>query len=308
MFGAPYHPNLGDLAQTLAINAIVNDLDRKLVSVDSITIKYFNIELINKFIKHNDILLLHSGYHFVDHHPEFFNYLRIAQICKFNRIIVLPQTYNLINPINISKFKDSFSSNRITFIARDPVSYHKINDLGIQFNLRLHPDLVTYFINKPIMTANPPSTFEKKMRIACILRNDLEKKIDDQSVEVELVKNQNISYDVFDTNVTASVWLIDIAKRSLLLKFLGNLKKYDVIVTDRYHGMIFSVLCRKPVIVLPTNDHKIETGAKFLSSHSNIVKYCTDIKEVSNHILELRNSMGDVTVQLPYSDIHTILK
>jgi len=205
-------------------------------------------------------------------------------------------------------FTNSFSCNRVTFIARDIVSFKKINELKLKLELRLHADLVTYFIQKPLILPNPPMAFIRKLRIACILRNDLEKKINETDLKTELNKNSDIIYDVFDTNVRASVWLIDLAKRQLLVKFLKNLLEYDCIVTDRYHGMIFSVMCRKPVVVLPTNDHKIETGAKFLSEHSNFVKYCNDLTIINDVIRVCDKIKHDVTVTLPQSDIHDILK
>lgn len=39
--------------------------------------------------------------------------------------------------------------------------------------------------------------------------------------------------------------------------------KYKVVITDRYHGTIFSLVACTPVIVLKTTDHKVITGAEW---------------------------------------------
>ena len=36
---------------------------------------------------------------------------------------------------------------------------------------------------------------------------------------------------------------------------------YKVIITDRYHGTIFSLAANTPVIIIKTSDHKVVTGA-----------------------------------------------
>lgn len=36
---------------------------------------------------------------------------------------------------------------------------------------------------------------------------------------------------------------------------------YKVVITDRYHGTIFSLIANTPVIIIKSTDHKVTTGA-----------------------------------------------
>ena len=41
--------------------------------------------------------------------------------------------------------------------------------------------------------------------------------------------------------------------------------RYKLVITDRYHGTIFSLVANTPVIVIKTNDHKVTTGVEWFN-------------------------------------------
>ncbi|WP_082026255.1 polysaccharide pyruvyl transferase family protein [Prevotella pectinovora] len=43
---------------------------------------------------------------------------------------------------------------------------------------------------------------------------------------------------------------------------LQQFAKYQVVITDRYHGTIFSQIVNTPVIVISSTDHKLRSGVK----------------------------------------------
>ena len=50
---------------------------------------------------------------------------------------------------------------------------------------------------------------------------------------------------------------------SELEKTLDFFASHKVVITDRYHGTIFSMISNTPVIVITTNDHKVKTGTEW---------------------------------------------
>ena len=78
------------------------------------------------------------------------------------------------------------------------------------------------------------------------------------------------------------------------IKFYSQFK---MIVTDRYHGMIFALIANTPVIVLPSTDHKLSSGVKWfptelyrnISFENSIDKICVLAKKVHNEEKDYTN-------------------
>jgi pyruvyl transferase EpsI len=66
-------------------------------------------------------------------------------------------------------------------------------------------------------------------------------------------------------------------------------QNHDIVVTDRYHGLIFSVICRKPTIVIRTVDHKLTSALHWFKDVS-FIRYASDL----NQIKELINDVTSV--------------
>ena len=64
--------------------------------------------------------------------------------------------------------------------------------------------------------------------------------------------------DIFDTTLPEQIALS--RRKSLLEETLEMFSGYDTVVTDRFHGLIFAILTRRPVVALPTVDHKLTSA------------------------------------------------
>ena len=68
------------------------------------------------------------------------------------------------------------------------------------------------------------------------------------------------------------------------------MSQYKCVVTDRYHGTIFSLCANTPVIIIKSNDHKVVTGANWFKGvydkHVYVTKNLDDAfcraKEICN--------------------------
>ena len=62
-------------------------------------------------------------------------------------------------------------------------------------------------------------------------------------------------------------------------KEIEDYSRYKIIITDRYHGTILSLVAGTPVIILKTNDHKVTTGADwFKGVYDEHVFLANDLK------------------------------
>lgn len=78
---------------------------------------------------------------------------------------------------------------------------------------------------------------------------------------------------------------------ALIRNILELFSKYQVIITDRYHGTIFSQIVNVPVVVINSADHKLSSGVKWFpkDKFSQNVYYAHNLDEayqLANKILE----------------------
>ena len=49
----------------------------------------------------------------------------------------------------------------------------------------------------------------------------------------------------------------------IILRWLDFIASHDAVVTDRFHGLIFSTIARRPCVLLPTGNHKITAALEW---------------------------------------------
>lgn len=74
-----------------------------------------------------------------------------------------------------------------------------------------------------------------------------------------------------------------------------------LIITDRYHGLIFSQITSTPVIVIRSNDHKLSSGVNWFSPDifKNNVTFANSLDEAYN-IAEKILQKENITPNPPY--------
>lgn len=72
---------------------------------------------------------------------------------------------------------------------------------------------------------------------------------------------------------------------------IEKFSRYNVIITDRYHGTIFSLAAGTPVIIIKSNDHKVVTGADwFKGIYDDYVFVAKDLNEAKDLCIKLLNT------------------
>lgn len=259
--GITEHSNLGDMAQYYCISNWLdqnypNNIIFKFEATTVVDQRYNFINILKEKLNSNDIIFFQSGYTTQDlggcH--ELMHRLVIDSMPDA-KIVMMPQTIFFRSEENKRRTAESYNkAKHLLFLARDQVSFKMAQEMFPKITVKCYPDIVTSLIGKYNIISN-------KENILLCLRKDNEKFYSEK--ELSVLKNKFkkiIKVDTKDTTIRVNYKKIRKNIHFLIEKEIKFYSKYKVIVTDRYHGTIFSLIANTPVIVLKTTDHKVVTG------------------------------------------------
>lgn len=279
-FGVPTHENLGDAAQMYCIRKWINENypDKELVEVETRPTYTKKIRrILADIIKPDDILINESGATFCNRHEDHRMHRYLLKTFKQNKIIFMPQTVDLTDKGEMGITASLFNEHPYAFfIARDPESFRIVKETFDNNRIMFCPDIVTTLIGNV-------SFNNKRKGILVCKRIDGEKKYSDANIS-KLLKDlkNNVSDIVFmtDTNFEQTIEYTYSHLEEVLIDKLSLFSKYEVILTDRYHGMIFSLIANTPVVVLPTTGHKVREGALlFKKDYPESIYFCETLED-----------------------------
>lgn len=261
-------PNLGDQAQAAAIPIWMN----KHFDMPIIEIKSYEVEsclgLLKKKINRHDVVFLHSGGNFGDdwYETQLLRELIISSL-RNNRIIQLPQTiyYSDTENGNIASTRSKAIINKhhsLLIFGRDFESTAIAKKLFSGISVFSRPDMVLSLQEAVENSLGKNLAKRSKVfkKILLIMRNDKEGVYgqDEKNSIAKMLSNAGYSTELWDTDVDDV--FPDQYKFESLTKYLKFISEFDAVVTDRYHGLIFSVLVKRPCIVLKTHNHKLTSA------------------------------------------------
>lgn len=261
IFGAPYHPNLGDHAQ---MECLLHLLHRHFPHHETILSTLLDtsprlLAAIRKHIRKDDIILCLSGYHMTDLYDEQNVYLELAKLFPDYPIRILPQTICYKNPRIAEKTAAILNEHpNCTLFCRDEHSLKTAQHLFHRCRLILYPDLVTAMIGR---TELPP---QNRKDVLFCMRSDKETKYPtERTVALRQEIDRIIPTSFTDTNLHRSGAYIIAHRAETIRDTILHFSRYQAVVTDRFHGTIFSLIANTPVIVLASIGHKITSGLKW---------------------------------------------
>lgn len=260
--GVPSHSNLGDMAQYYCINlwlsqSFPNTCVYEFESRVVIDQRFSFIDKLTKLLTDKDLIVFQSGYTTQDLGGYHDLMHRLIIDNNFEKhILMMPQTIFFRKNENMERTSKSYdSAKNMLFLARDRISFQMAVSMFPNISVELYPDIVTSLIGRYKFS------HERKGVLIC-RRNDGEKffsedEIDKLRREINDFEPVNIS----DTSVNKSHKKIKKRLKAFIEEIIEDYSRYKLVITDRYHGTIFSLAANTPVIVLKTNDHKVITGA-----------------------------------------------
>lgn len=288
LLGTPYHNNIGDYAIVLGEYEFFRIYfpGYKIIEfrceTNSTKLKLQKI-IIKSLIKKRDLIFLHGGGNLGDIYPLEENYRRDI-ICTFKKIktIVFSQTMCFYNSQELAKSARIYNSHRdLSLFLRDATSYNNSKQIFYNCNCFICPDMATILINKFKFD-------EHREGVIFILRKDKEKFYSDEE-RTKII--QDIKKDFFvevTDNAFTSTPSIE-QRNEEVFKYLKFISKHQVIVTDRFHGMIFALLTRTPCVAIRSTHHKIIEGFDWFKDCGGIF-LANDLNEVKENIYCATNS------------------
>lgn len=293
-FGITVHPNLGDLAQRYCITKWIreNYPNHELVMVESDII--VNSKLTKRFFKHlksifgkDDIIVLQSGYCTQDlggNHP-----LMHRLVCEYMpeaRILMMPQTIYFLHEENKRICAENHNkAQNMLFLARDFVSFEIAKEMFPEIRVKAYPDIVTTLIGT--------FKFDNPRNGVCLCtRNDGEKLYTKEEIDdlAERLETSGVSVKQKDTQAKQTVDELVRNLQHYIETEIESYSHFEVTITDRYHGTIFSLCAGTPVIIIKTNDHKVTTGADwFKDVYDGYVYVAEDLGDAYKKVFQVIN-------------------
>lgn len=304
--GKTENNNLGDNAQHYCITQWIkeNYKDRDVYVTPSSFVTHKSRKWLRVFVEHfnnnSDIIIFQSGYCTQDlggDHP-----LMHELICKYlpeAKILMMPQTIFFKNEENRKRTsRNHDNAKNMLFLARDRVSYEQALTMFPHIRVKLFPDIVTTLIGKYRF-----STPRTKIFMCC--RNDGEKLYSDKELKVLRTRLESLcTVDFGDTQSKLSGDKLRKMLSKALTKEFEMMSHYKVVITDRYHGTIFSLIANTPVIIIKSTDHKVTTGADwFKGVYDDYVYVAKDLEDAYNRAEAICRHF-DYKVLPPYFNEH----
>lgn len=275
--GVPAHNNLGDLAQGVCIRHWLKKYygDREIVEIETnalVNTRFSVLKLLKDVFNDEDIIIFQSGYTTTDlggYADDM--HCAVIKILPKAKILMMPQTVFFEKEErkkNTSKVYNS--AENMLFLARDRISFRIAEEMFPDLSIRLYPDIVTTLIGQYQYT-------NERNGILFCCRDDSEKYYSDDEIN-KLMNSCREFANVELTDTTKNVRFSEIVKNAeiYIMSEIERYSKYNLIITDRYHGTIFSLVAGTPVIIIKTTDYKVTTGAEWFKGVYDDYVYLAD--------------------------------
>ena len=276
----PDHSNLGDQAQAFCIRKWFDTYytDFEVVELMTTPINSNRFSLLNEIankIKPEDKVFFQSGYTSTDTNRDEITHRIIVEQFKNNHIIFFPQTVRYTCEKEMKITSDIYNKHKnITFLARDKVSYETARNMLTSAKVLLYPDIVTSLIGKY-------SFINKRNGILFCMRNDSEQYYEKAQIGALRKQLDFIApTDLTDTTIKMDYKELSTELKKVLEETFDKFSRYKLVITDRYHGTIFTLISQTPVIVVNSTDHKLSSGVDwFKGVYDDYVYFARTLEE-----------------------------
>jgi pyruvyl transferase EpsI len=281
LLGTPLHSNIGDRAITLAEK---NFLYEHFHLRPIITLP-FNVSPHSLPIYNNSIIIMYGGGNFGDLYLREEEYRRkIFKEYKNIPTILFPQTIFFKDKKHLEESIKIYSENGLKLFAREKNSYENMKFNFLSNEVYATPDIV--------MNLNYSKYNRNKSGVLEVMRTDGEKNIDANTLSdinffLETKFNTINKTDMHSKLPWREYWVTKDSK--LVNDKIQEFKDAKLVVTDRLHGMIFSLITGTPCICFDNLTHKtagvyewvIEGG---FDNYIKLVSNYEEFKEAYNNL------------------------
>lgn len=275
----PSHANMGDQAMAYATRRLVSEQFPEYVLIeltrDYITFCSCTIDYLKQNVMEKDIIIIQGGYTSTDKSPNEKAHRLIASSIN-NKIIFMPQTVKYSSDVERDRTAAVYNNHgNIIFFCRDIVSYNLVKDYFTNIEVLLYPDIVSSLIGREHYRRS-----NNRNGILLVIREDSEKHYSTSQI-ADLYKSlQTIAtVDRSDLMLMKGGQTPD-TFHCMIDSLLEKMSAYEIIITDRFHGILFSIISETKVIAIDSIDYKVREGAKMFSKL--LPGSCEYAKDISN--------------------------
>lgn len=273
LIGTPEYGNMGD--QIIALGELswlhayyphtpVREFTHETLLRDT------NCRILLSQIKKQDILFLQGGGNVNDLYVNCERIRRtVIQSCPDNRIILFQQSIHFRNTAKAQQYKKDTvriynQHKHLLILTREDTSYATAQAMFPRLQVEKFPDMATYLFS----VLKPSAAFPRDGILLC-LRNDSERYFSEDAWHHTLSALHSYNIRRTDTHIHRPVKPENRLKEAQAL--MDAFAHSKVVVTDRFHGVIFSVLSQTPCVALRSCDHKITDGVKWFREETGVL-------------------------------------
>ena len=248
MFGVPSYTNMGDQAVSLASRIFFK---KEFPEYQYIEIMDYDneagISAVKEIISKQDIVGYVGGGNMGSLYTDIEKDRRdVFSTFTENLTISFPQSIHFEKTAygkdEMKLSQEAYNKNRnLILLARDAQSYRRMQKT-FKNKIAFTPDMVLYLT---------PRTFNVKRSGALfILRHDGEKILDESFIEsLKLILNKHYSLARTDTVLEKPTKITPKTREKLFEEQLQKIANQELIISDRFHAMVFSVLTQTPCLL-----------------------------------------------------------
>lgn len=288
----PNHGNLGDQAILMGEYKFFKDIDkdRDIIELDDdYTRRIFWVKMYSFILKKKPIFITGGGFLGTTWPEEGKRVKNIIKSFKNNKIIIMPQTIFYKDTDFGKKIKEEdikvFNDHKdLTIYVREKFSYDMYKDV---FNCKIivAPDMVTYL---------EPMKKEGSQGLIYCMRSDIEKLLSDKdSIYIEKTIKKYFKENEItktDTVIDDTFYTRDKREKAVIEK-ISDMSKSRLVITDRLHGMMFSILAQTPCIVFYNANYKIKGVYEWVKNNDYI--FLVEDIELLDRTIELALKKAD---------------
>lgn len=294
ILGIPDYGNLGDQALRLGENIFLTKYFKGYEPFEITTSNLSNATVIKKYLNNKDYISLHAGGNIGTLYPGIHQRQeRILSKFKNNKLFIFPQTFyyshDEVGKKALKKTRKVYDHCKDFHVfARDENSYNLLKKNMPEIKSDLMPDMALMLHYK--------KNYSRHSALL-LLRLDSEKTLtwQDENQIFSVVESK------FGTDITQSDTHIYIDNLSIeqyedaVFAKLKQIASSQLVITDRLHGMIFSVITRTPCILLPSKSPKIKGVYQWVKQNKYIklIDNIQDLPKAIDEVLAADNSVFD---------------
>jgi len=293
----PIFNNYGDEAILISTTQFLHDYFPEFEQIIINASESSNIYLIKKFIYNDDIIIINGGGNFGLYDHIVREQVNIVKNFPNNNIIFFPCSIFFKENLRTkyTHYLDIINKHHsLTFFIREKSSFNISKKLFTNSKIYLVPDIATR-LNFNFLTDLP----NERKGILLILRKDREILLNNREREyIKILAKKYFNNDVIEHDSAN----FKIPEGSNIINetfnFIKLIKSKKLVITDRLHGMILSIISSTPVIAFSNNYHKVESSFNswfYNISYAFFIKYeeiSTNLEPIIKRIIKLKNQIN----------------